>query len=94
MNTLTQFFKNQTIDAESTAYLWTGNIMNIIVEGTWDSANMILQAQLQGGEFVDFLTFTKSGYAIVENLLPGVYIRFKVTDAGASTDLTCNVIKG
>lgn len=93
METITNFFKNQTIDANSTAYLWTGRIMNIIVEGTWDSANIILQTQL-GGEFVDFLTFTKSGFAIIDNLLPGFYIRFKVTDAGASTDLTCNLVKG
>lgn len=93
MNTLTEFFKNQTIDAESTAYLWTGNIMNIIVEGTWDSANIILQTKLDG-DFVDFLTFTKSGFAIVDNLLPGFYIRFKVINSGASTDLTCNLIKG
>jgi len=93
MNTLTEFFKNQTIDADSTAYLWNGGIMNIIVEGTWDSANIILQTKL-GGDFVDFLTFTKSGFAIIDNLLPGFYIRFKVTNAGASTDLTCNLIKG
>lgn len=93
MNTLTEFFKNQTIDAESTAYLWNGGIMNIIVEGIWDSANIILQTKLGGG-FVDFLTFTKSGFAIVDNLLPGFYIRFKVINAGVSTDLTCNLVKG
>jgi len=93
MNTLTEFFKNQTIDGNSTAYLWTGGIMNIIVEGIWDGANIILQTKLDT-DYVDFLTFTKSGFAIIDNLLPGFYIRFKVTDAGASTDLTVNIIKG
>lgn len=92
METITTFFKNQIIDGESTAYLWSGNILNILIEGTFDSCNVIMQVKI-ADSFVDCLTFTKAGYAIVENLIAGVQMRFKVTDAGASTDITCTVIK-
>ena len=92
MNTETNFFQNQNTDANSTSYLWLYNTMNIIIEGTWDSASIILQVKY-ATEWIDFLTFTQNGFAIIDNLLPGVYIRFQLVDAGASTDLTCNVIK-
>lgn len=87
------FFTEHGADTPSDSYMWPGGVANVLVEGTWDGATVIMQTKYNN-EWVPFITFTEDGFAIIQDLLPGWLIRFTLSGSGLATEITINMIRG
>lgn len=73
----------QTINARS-------NMMQVLVNGTWNGGTVALQKKLPDNSWVTVQEWTANGYDIVETIGSAKY-RFFTTQGGSAPDLKCDV---
>lgn len=90
-------FKNKTDDGDGTVVDWNGNDnpAGIQVEGTWDGATVTLNGSYNGG--TSYLspangTFTEDTITDID--IATGKVKATISNAGASTDLSCYISPG
>lgn len=66
------------------------NMMQVLINGTWNGATVNLQKRISDGTWITVQSWTDNAYDVVETIGSATY-RFNTTHGASAPDLKCDV---